>query len=296
MIKESTMRIFGVVAFALFLGAGMTSSMAQTDQDPPKELVQYVRDAKQQGLKESSIKQNAVAIGWPASTVDSAIAYAKQQETKDKIAALAGEPAAGGNTSKPLPSSSSQAAAFNLPVTAPAPADTAEVAKGRPASDAYMIGAGDNLQISVWREPDASVPSVVVRPDGNIAIPLLKEVQVAGMTTTEAEKVITERLSKFINSPDVTVVVTAINSKKVYVVGAARKEGPIPYTYRMSVMQAISEAGGLNDYAKRKKIYVLRTENGKDYRLLFNYNEVIKGEKMEQNIQLLPGDTLVIPH
>ena len=117
-----------------------------------------------------------------------------------------------------------------------------------------------------------------------------------GMTPMQAEKAITERLSKLINEPDVTVIVTAINSKKVYVVGAVRKEGPLAYTYRMSVMQAISEAGGLNDYAKRKKIYILRNENGKEYRLFFNYDEVIRGEKTEQNVQLLPGDTLVIPH
>ena len=117
-----------------------------------------------------------------------------------------------------------------------------------------------------------------------------------GMTPMQAEKAITERLSKLINGVDVTVIVTAINSKKVYVVGAVRKEGPLPYNYRMSVMQAISEAGGLTEYAKRKKIYILRTENGKEYRLFFNYDEVIKGEKPEQNVQLLPGDTLVIPH
>ena len=135
-----------------------------------------------------------------------------------------------------------------------------------------------------------------MRPDGKIAMPLLKEVEVVGLTPSQVERVITDRLSRLINGADVTVVVTTINSKKVYVVGAARREGPLPYTYRMSVMQAISEAGGLNDYAKRKKIYILRTENGKDYRLPFNYDEVIRGEKMDQNIQLLPGDTLVIPH
>ena len=93
-----------------------------------------------------------------------------------------------------------------------------------------------------------------------------------------------------------TVVVTAINSKKVYVLGGVKKEGPLPYTYRMSVIQALTEAGGLTEYAKRKKIYGLRTENGKDYRLPFDYDAVIKGEKMEQNIQLLAGDTVVVPH
>jgi polysaccharide export outer membrane protein len=168
--------------------------------------------------------------------------------------------------------------------------------KNRGVPDDYQIGAGDILQISVWKEPDASVPSVVVRTDGKISMPLLKEIEVAGLTPTQLEHAITQRLSKMINAADVTVVVSAINSKKVYVVGAARREGPLPYTYRMTVMQAISEAGGLTEYAKRKKIYVLRSENGKEYQLPFNYDEVIKGQKTEQNIQLVAGDTVIIPH
>src|SRR5579883_984833 len=100
--------------------------------------------------------------------------------------------------------------------------------------------------------------------------------------------------SPIIHDAEVTVVVTAINSKKVYVLGAVRKEGPIAYTYRMTALEAISEAGGLTEYAKRKKIYILRTENGQTTRLPFNYDQVIRGEKMEQNIQLLPGDTIVV--
>ena len=174
--------------------------------------------------------------------------------------------------------------------------DSAVVTKSRGVSDDYIIGAGDTLQIAVWKEPDVSVPTVVVRPDGRIAIPLIKDVVVGGMTPEGAEKEITAQLSKYINTPNVTVVVATINSKKVYVLGGVKKEGPLPYTYRMSVMQALSEAGGLTEYAKRKKIYVLRTENGKDYRLPFDYDAVIKGEKMEENIQLLAGDTVVVPH
>jgi polysaccharide biosynthesis/export protein len=164
-------------------------------------------------------------------------------------------------------------------------------------ADDYQIGAGDTLGVFVWKEPDATVPSVVVRPDGKIALPLLKEVTVAGLTPPQAEKAITEGLSKLIvTGVDVTVVVTAINSKKVYVMGAVKREGTLPYTYRMTVMQAIGEAGGLNDFAKRKKIYVLRNVAGANTKLPFNYDEVIRGAKMEQNIELLPGDTLVIPH
>ena len=175
-------------------------------------------------------------------------------------------------------------------------ASSSDAMKNLGVPEDYQIGAGDELQISVWKEPDASVPKVVVRPDGKISMPLLKEIEVAGMTPKQLEHAITEKLSKLINAADVTVVISAINSKKVYVVGAARREGPLAYTYKMTVMQALSEAGGLTDYAKRKKIYVLRTENGKEYQLPFNYDEVIKGQKMEQNIQLLAGDTIIIPH
>jgi polysaccharide export outer membrane protein len=178
-----------------------------------------------------------------------------------------------------------------------APAAAAQTASpDQRLSDALPIGAGDILQISVWKEPDASVPSVVVRPDGMITVPLLKDLQVAGRTPREVEKLIADGLSKYIDGPNVTVVVAASNSKKVYVIGAVSKEGPLPYTYRMTVLQALSEAGGLTDYAKRKKIYVIRTENGRDYRLDFNYDAAIKGERMDQNILLQPGDTLVVPH
>jgi len=160
----------------------------------------------------------------------------------------------------------------------------------------YKIGAGDVLQVNVWKEPDASVPSVVVRPDGMISIPLLKDIAVLGLTPKQAEVTITKALGRFITDANVTVVVAAINSKKVYLVGALKKEGPLAYSYRMSVMQAISEGGGLTDYAKRKKIYVLRNENGRQSRLPFNYDAVIKGEHMEMNIALLPDDTVVVPH
>ena len=160
----------------------------------------------------------------------------------------------------------------------------------------YKIGAGDVLQISVWREPEASISGVVVRPDGKISVPLLKEIEVAGLTPADVEKMLTERLIKVIQEPDVTVIVAGIHSQKIYAVGAVNKVGPIPYTYQMSVMQAISEAGGLTEYAKRSKIYVLRNENGTQRKLPFDYDGLLKGEHLELNILLLPGDTLVVPH
>jgi len=168
-----------------------------------------------------------------------------------------------------------------------------EVNRGVP--DDYYIGAGDVLNVAVWKEPEVSVPSVVVRPDGKISMPMIKEVQVGGLTTREVEKAITDQLTKFIAAADVTVIVSQINSKKIYLVGGIRKEGPMSYSYRMTALQAISEAGGLTDYAKKKKIYILRNENGKHSKLPFDYDAVLRGEHMEMNIVLLPGDTLVVP-
>jgi polysaccharide export outer membrane protein len=110
------------------------------------------------------------------------------------------------------------------------------------------------------------------------------------------ENTVTERLGKFISQANVSVVVTKMAPKNIYVSGAVKKEGPVVYIAGMTVLQALSQAGGLNDYAKHKKIYVLHTENGRTYRSDFNYDEVLRGERMEQNIILLPNDTIVIPH
>lgn len=166
---------------------------------------------------------------------------------------------------------------------------------GSLANSDYRIGAGDVLNISVWKEPEVSIPSIIVRPDGKITVPLVKDIEVAGLTPAEAEKVITKALSPFIKDVNVTVIVTGINSKKIYVIGAVKKEGPLAYTHKMTIMQALTEAGGLTDYAKRKKIYVLRAQNGKQTRISFDYDAVLKG-KHPENVWLVPDDTLVIPH
>lgn len=294
-----------VAGFILFCGAASLYS-AEDQKAPPKELVQYVRDAAKLGLKDAQIQQNALKAGWSAETINEAIAYVH----------TAGKPSGPDNAHNTAPPPDKPAAmpspavstspAPNTPAAAPEDrttsssstgvSDTPPSQKTRGVPDDYEIGAGDTLQISVWKEPEASVQNTVVRPDGKIGMPLLKEVEVIGMTPTAAEKLIASRLSKYIPGADVTVVVSGIHSKKIYIVGAVKKEGPISYTYRMTVMQALSEAGGLNDYAKRKKIYVLRTENGKEYKLPFDYDAVLKGERMELNIPLLPNDTLVVPH
>lgn len=174
------------------------------------------------------------------------------------------------------------------------PSDKVISAEGGVPDD-YKIGAGDVLHIGVFHEPDASVQSVVVRTDGRISMPLLKEVSVMGLTPSELEAKITEGLSKFLAAPDVTVVVTAINSKKIYIIGAVRKQGTLSLTYPMNILQALAEAGGVTEFAKRKKIYVLRNKNGKELKLPFDYDAVLMGEHMELNVPLIAGDTIVIP-
>jgi polysaccharide export outer membrane protein len=246
-----------------------------------KDLVQYVSDARKAGLSDDQIQKNAVSTGWSQAAVVDAIRAAPSAKS-------AGSATVPPGVKDPV---------SNGVKTPPAAATTNEIKSvDRGVPDDYQIGAGDVIQVNVWKEPDASIPTAVVRPDGKISLPLVKEVSVVGLTPKQAETVITAKLGQFINGADVTVVVSEINSKKVYLVGAVKKEGPLAYTYRMSVMQAISEGGGLTDYAKRKKIYVLRTENGRQFRLPFNYDAVLKGERMELNIPLLPGDTVVIPH
>jgi polysaccharide biosynthesis/export protein len=170
-----------------------------------------------------------------------------------------------------------------------APADLA----GRRSE--YRIGAGDVLAINIWNEPQSSVQGVVVRPDGKVSLPLVKEVDVLGLTPVELEKVLTAKLAHFINHPDVTVVVKEVHSKRVYLVGAVNKVGTVPLLSNMTVLQALAEAGGTTEYAKRKKIYVLREENGKQVKFPFNYEAVIKGDNMDQNIVLHPDDTIVVP-
>ena len=159
----------------------------------------------------------------------------------------------------------------------------------------YRIGAGDVLEVIVWKEPDASVPSAQVRPDGMVTLPFVRELRVDGLSISQAETQITEKLSKYVRDPDVTVLVKEVNSERIYVLGAVKHEGVFTMKSSMTILQALAEAGGLTDYAKRKKIYVLRTEASKESRLPFNYDAVISGRATDQNALLQPGDTIVVP-
>jgi polysaccharide biosynthesis/export protein len=163
------------------------------------------------------------------------------------------------------------------------------------ANDAeYKIGPQDVLRIDVWKETEIS-RIAPVRPDGRISLPLINDVQAAGLTTTQLAAVITDGLKKYITNPQVTVGVTEINSRRVYVTGEVTKPGAFALLPNMTVLQALSSSGGFSQFAKIKSIYVLRNENGKQVRHPFNYKEVVSGKKPESNIQLLPGDVIVVP-
>ena len=158
----------------------------------------------------------------------------------------------------------------------------------------YVIGPQDVLDINVWKEPDMT-RVVPVRPDGKISLPLINDVQAAGSTPTQLAADITTKLKKFLTDPQVTVIVTAINSQRIYVMGEVLRAGAFPLIPGMTVLQALANAGGFTTFADVKKIHVLRTVNGKRAELPFNYREVLKGGNEDQNIKLQPGDTVVVP-
>lgn len=158
----------------------------------------------------------------------------------------------------------------------------------------YSIGAEDELNISVWKEPDIS-RTVPVRPDGKISLPLLNDVQAAGLTPMQLGSQIAEKLKRFIAEPQVTVIVTRVNSQRVFIVGEVVRAGAYPLLPNMTVLQALSSAGGFTQFANLKKIHVLRMENGKQTSLPFNYKEVVGGQRPEQNVSLKAGDTIVVP-
>ena len=158
----------------------------------------------------------------------------------------------------------------------------------------YIIGADDVMSVVFWRDKELS-SDVTVRPDGKISLPLLNEIQAAGLTPAQLRDRITDEAKKYVEDPTVTVEVKAINSRRVYITGEVNKKGAYPITGSMTVLQLISIAGGLGDYAKSEKIRIVRNEGGKQVAFKFNYKEVLNSDKLAQNIELKPGDTVVVP-
>jgi polysaccharide biosynthesis/export protein len=160
--------------------------------------------------------------------------------------------------------------------------------------DDYKIGPQDVVRIDVWKEPEIT-RTIPVRPDGKISLPLLNDVQAAGLTAMQLAGNIREALTKYIANPQVTVTVTEINSRRVFVTGEVGRSGALPLLPNMTVLQALSSAGGFSQFARPTKIYVLRVEDGKQVKHPFNYKKVVKGDYPEENILLQNGDVIVVP-
>jgi polysaccharide export outer membrane protein len=186
---------------------------------------------------------------------------------------------------KQAPAEQTAAAPAN-PVPTPAPAAGV-------AAETYVIGASDVLTVTVWKEPTLS-GSILVRPDGMISLPLLGDVQAAGLTPQQLADQITNKLKKFVQDPNVSVVIGQIHSKIVYLLGEVGKKGPIEMTPGMTLLEAIGSAGGLTEYANAKKIYILRDEGGKHLKIPVHYKEALKGDST-LDLALKPGDTIVVP-
>jgi polysaccharide export outer membrane protein len=184
------------------------------------------------------------------------------------------------------------------PTAQSVPAAAAAASAPRPTDPVvppgYVIGTDDVLSIVYWKDKDMSADAQV-RPDGRIALPLINEVQAAGLTPEQLRVRLVEESKKYMEDANITVVVRQINSRKAFITGEVHRPGPYPLTQATTVMQLISMAGGLREYANSKKIVIMRTVNGKPVSLPFNYKDIVAGKNLQQNIELKPGDTVVVP-
>jgi polysaccharide export outer membrane protein len=181
------------------------------------------------------------------------------------------------------------------PVQAPAQPSTAKSTDGGvPLPPGYVIGTEDTLSINFWREKEMSA-DVVVRPDGKISLPLLNDIQAAGLTPDQLREQLVKAATKFVADANATVVVKEIRSRNVFITGQVTKGGTFALTGEMTILQLIALAGGLLEYADSKNIVLTRNENGAPKYYKFNYKDVMKGKNVQQNLVLKPGDTVIVP-
>ena len=157
----------------------------------------------------------------------------------------------------------------------------------------YVIGANDVLTVVFWRDKELSA-EVVVRPDGKISLPMLNDVPAAGMTPEQLAATVEKAASKFVRDPGATVIVKEIHSRMVYVIGEVARPGTFSLASEMNVLQVIAQAGGFLEHADKGDVVIVRNENGKERRYKFNYNDVVRGKNIQQNLRLLPGDTILV--
>jgi len=157
----------------------------------------------------------------------------------------------------------------------------------------YVLGCGDTLKVTVWRHEEASADAAIM-PDGNISLPLIGNLPAAGLTVDELKDELNRKYSEYITEPHITITVRDVNSFKIYILGEVTKPGEFKLTSNADVLQAISMAGGFTMYANKSTIHIIRKEGDKKIKINFNYNEVVKGKNLNQNIPLKPGDVIVV--
>ena len=187
------------------------------------------------------------------------------------------------------------ALAANAAASAPAAAAAAAVPVRAATPGGYVIGVDDVLSILFWRDKDLSAPEITVRPDGKVTLPLLNDLQAAGLTPEQLRDTVLDAARKYVEDPNPTVIVKEIKSRKVFITGQVEKPGPYPLNGTVTVLQLIATAGGLRDFADGKNISVIRVRDGKQSIFEFNYQELLKKRYLSQNIELAPGDTVVVP-
>lgn len=186
------------------------------------------------------------------------------------------------------------ASSVSLPAQETAAAEAPPQAPASAGDSSYIIGVGDLLKVSVWKNPDLQA-EVPVRPDGRISVPLIGEVHVAGLTPLEVQALLTDHYTRFVTAPSVSVLVTQINSRKVFILGQVKESGAFDILQPTNVMQALAMAGGATEFAKTSKIVVLREVNGVKMRWQVNLDAVASGKRPEDNMVLEPGDTIIVP-
>jgi polysaccharide biosynthesis/export protein len=221
-----------------------------------------------------------------ASPAGSSQGYSTSNKSAAKATSSGEAPAATAKADSPAPEP--PAGGGSVPQDSKSPT----AAKPKTTDDSYLVGVADSLLISVWKEPDFSGP-VVVRPDGVITVPVVGDVHVAGLTTTQVQEIITEKLKGVVTEPQVTVIVRDIKSRKVYLMGKVGKVGAVPLLGHETVLQLLAESGGLAQFAKAKKIYILRTEGDHQKRIEFPYKKVLAGTAPD--VELMVGDVIVVP-
>jgi polysaccharide export outer membrane protein len=230
-----------------------------------------------------------MGLDWLINPFEQHGSYAMKWFQAVMVGVLLGSPVAGmaqETSAKPAPPTAASPARDPLAKEAP-------TAAGADGAAHYIIGPEDTLQVAVWKEPTLS-GTFPVRPDGMISLVLVGDLKAAGRTPMQLGDDITLKLKKYLQEPSVSVVVLAVNSQRIYLMGEVGHVGPVPLAAGMTPLQAIAAAGGLSPFANSKKIYILRSEAGKQQKIPFNYKQALKGDDT-QSVKLQPGDTIVVP-